>query len=191
MKKIPTLFILLTLAATLSAQTYPFIQYKENQLLYADRSENLAKFFDRWERMEATGLGNINIVHIGGSHVQAGTMSNAIRQRLMHSHPHLVGGRGLLFPYAAAARCNNPADYRVHCPQKVILTRNIYKEYPQPLGLCGISVTASDSLTEVGIVLRDSTVNYATRRIIVLGHSEQGVVLLRPTEPVKNGDKVF
>ncbi len=171
---IPLLFF----AASLQAQTYPFIRYKENRLQYADRSEAMARFFDRWQRMEATGQGNINIVHIGGSHVQAGTMSNTIRQRLMHSHPRLVSGRGMLFPYSAAARCNNPADYRVHCPQKVALTRNIYKEHPHPLGLCGISVTASDSLTEVGIVLRDSTVNYATRRIIVLGHSEQGVVPL-------------
>ena len=170
------LILFLFLAATLQAQTYPFIRYKENRLQYADRSESLARFFDRWQRMEATGQGNINIVHIGGSHVQAGTMSNTIRQRLMHNHPRLVSGRGMLFPYSAAARCNNPADYRVHCPQKVALTRNIYKEYPHPLGLCGISITASDSLTEVGILLRDSTVDYATSRIIVLGHSGQGVV---------------
>ncbi len=169
---IPLLFF----AATLQAQSYPFIRYKENRLQYADRSESLARFFDRWQRMEATGQGNINIVHIGGSHVQAGTMSNTIRQRLMHDHPRLVAGRGMLFPYSAAARCNNPADYRVRCPQKVALTRNIYKEYPHPLGLCGISITASDSLTEVGILLRDSTVDYATSRIIVLGHSGQGVV---------------
>ena len=170
------LILFLFLAASLQAQTYPFIRYKENRLQYADRSESLARFFDRWQRMEATGQGNINIVHIGGSHVQAGTMSNAIRQRLMHDHPRLVAGRGMLFPYSAAARCNNPADYRVRCPQKVALTRNIYKEYPHPLGLCGISITASDSLTEVGILLRDSTVDYATSRIIVLGHSGQGVV---------------
>lgn len=170
--------LLLPLFGTLQAQTYPFIRYKENKLQYADRSENLAKFFDRWQRMESSRLGNINIVHIGGSHVQAGSMSNAIRQHLMHDHPHLVSGRGLLFPYSAAARCNNPADYRVHCPQKVALTRNIYNDYPSPLGLCGISITASDSLTEVGIVLRDSTIDYATSRIIVLGHSEQGVVPL-------------
>jgi len=171
------LLFLLCLGNALGAQTtYPFIKYKENRLQYADRSENLAKFFARWSRLEATGQGNINIVHIGGSHVQAGTMSNAIRQRLMHDHPRLVAGRGMLFPYSAAARCNNPADYRVRCPQKVALTRNIYKEYPHPLGLCGISITASDSLTEVGILLRDSTVDYATSRIIVLGHSGQGVV---------------
>ncbi len=173
------LLLLLAFAASLQAQTtYPFIKYKENRLQYADRSENLAKFFARWSRLEATGQGNVNIVHIGGSHVQAGTMSNAIRQRLMHDHPRLVAGRGMLFPYSAAARCNNPADYRVRCPQKVALTRNIYKEYPHPLGLCGISITASDSLTEVGILLRDSTVDYATSRIIVLGHSGQGVVPL-------------
>ena len=171
------LLFLLCLGNALGAQTtYPFIKYKENRLHYADRSENLAKFFARWSRLEATGQGNINIVHIGGSHVQAGTMSNAIRQRLMHDHPRLVAGRGMLFPYSAAARCNNPADYRVRCPQKVALTRNIYKGYPHPLGLCGISITASDSLTEVGILLRDSTVDYATSRIIVLGHSGQGVV---------------
>lgn len=171
------LLFLLCLGNALGAQTtYPFIKYKENRLHYADRSENLAKFFARWSRLEATGQGNVNIVHIGGSHVQAGTMSNAIRQRLMHDHPRLVAGRGMLFPYSAAARCNNPADYRVRCPQKVALTRNIYKEYPHPLGLCGISITASDSLTEVGILLRDSTVDYATSRIIVLGHSGQGVV---------------
>lgn len=171
------LLFLLCLGNALGAQTtYPFIKYKENRLQYADRSENLAKFFARWSRLEATGQGNVNIVHIGGSHVQAGTMSNAIRQRLMHDHPRLVAGRGMLFPYSAAARCNNPADYRVRCPQKVALTRNIYKEYPHPLGLCGISITASDSLTEVGILLRDSTVDYATSRIIVLGHSGQGVV---------------
>lgn len=171
------LLFLLCLGNALGAQTtYPFIKYKENRLQYADSSENLAKFFARWSRLEATGQGNVNIVHIGGSHVQAGTMSNAIRQRLMHDHPRLVAGRGMLFPYSAAARCNNPADYRVRCPQKVALTRNIYKEYPHPLGLCGISITASDSLTEVGILLRDSTVDYATSRIIVLGHSGQGVV---------------
>ncbi len=171
------LLFLLCLGNALGAQTtYPFIKYKENRLQYADCSENLAKFFARWSRLEATGQGNVNIVHIGGSHVQAGTMSNAIRQRLMHDHPRLVAGRGMLFPYSAAARCNNPADYRVRCPQKVALTRNIYKEYPHPLGLCGISITASDSLTEVGILLRDSTVDYATSRIIVLGHSGQGVV---------------
>lgn len=172
------LLLLFVLGSALHAQSYPFIRHKENRLQYADQSENLDRFFARWSRMEATGQGNINIVHIGGSHVQAGTMSNAIRQRLMHDHPRLVGGRGMLFPYSAAARCNNPADYRVHCPQKVALTRNIYKEYPHPLGLCGISITASDSLTEVGIVLRDSTVDYATSRIIVLGHSEQDVVPL-------------
>lgn len=173
------LFLLLALAASLQAQTtYPFIKYKENRLHYANQSPALEKFFARWRQMEATGQGNINIVHIGGSHVQAGTMSNTIRQRLMHNHPRLVAGRGMLFPYSAAARCNNPADYRVRCPQKVTLTRNIYKEYPHPLGLCGISITASDSLTEVGIVLRDSTVDYATRRIILLGHSNQGVVPL-------------
>ena len=160
------------------AQQHSFIRYADNRLTYAEKSASLSAFFDRWQRMESTGRGNINIVHIGGSHVQAGTMSNTIRQRLLQERPRLVAGRGMLFPYSAAARCNNPADYRVRCSQKVLLTRNVYKDYESPLGLCGISVTAADSLTEIGVSLRDSTIAYATSRIIVIGHSDQGVVPL-------------
>lgn len=178
MKRAAWTLILLSVTACfapVAGQKYPFIRYDGNRLEYARQSPSLGLFLSRWRQLEATGQGNLNIVHIGGSHVQAGTMSNAIRQHLMHAYPALVSGRGMLFPYSAAARCNNPADYAVHCPQKVVLTRNVYQDHPQPLGLCGISVTAADSLTEVGIVLRDTTVDYATTRIVAIGRSDQGV----------------
>ena len=71
----------------------------------------------------------------------------------------------MIFPYSAAARCNNPRDYRVHCPQKVTLTRNIYKEHTYPLGLCGIAITASDSLTEVQIFCAPRVDSYRDREI--------------------------
>lgn len=176
MKRILFFLLLVLSFVPLCAQQHSFIRYHDNRLDYADRSASLDRFFERWQRMVATGQGNINIVHIGGSHVQAGTLSNAIRQRLLYDNPTLVADRGMLFPYSAAARCNNPADYRVRCPQKVSLTRNVYKEYPNPLGLCGISVTAADSTTEVAIALRDSTIDYATSSIVVLGHSDQNVI---------------
>lgn len=155
---------------------YPFVNYESNTLRYDTASPSMKAFFRKWQRVTTTHQGNINIVHIGGSHVQAGVLSNTIRCNIMHAYPRLVGGRGMLFPYSAAAKCNNPHDYVVHCIEKVTLTRNIYKEHTYPLGLCGISVTAADSNTDVTIEMNEPTVNYFTSRVVVFGYSDEGVV---------------
>ena len=115
-------------------------------------------------------------MHIGGSHVQAGTLTETIRLRLLAEAPGLVGSRGMLFPYSAAAKCNNPPDYRVHCVQPMVLTRCVYKEPEYQLGLCGIAVTAKDQPTEIQIIINEPDVDFATTRIVLLGHSEGGVV---------------
>lgn len=183
-KHLALLTPLLLLAVCCTAQPQPvdiprqynFILYDANDLRYNAASPSMKTFFEKWHRVTTTQQGNINIVHIGGSHVQAGTMSNTIRTNLMHAYPGLVAGRGMVFPYSAAAKCNNPRDYRVHCSQKVTLTRNIYKEHTYPLGLCGIAVTANDSLTEIAIEMNEPTVRYNTSRIIIFGHSDEGVV---------------
>ena len=185
MKHIVTLSLLFLATLCLQAQPtpvelpkYPFIRYNSNSLHFDASSPSMNAFFQKWQRMAKTRQGNLNIVHIGGSHVQAGTMSNTIRTNLMHAYPHLVSARGMIFPYSAAARCNNPHDYRVHCPQKVSLTRNIYKEHTYPLGLCGIAITAADITTEIQITLAESDIDYATNRIVILGHSDDNVVPL-------------
>ena len=157
---------------------YTFINYDANNLRYDTASPSMRAFFDKWYSVATTGQGNLNIVHIGGSHVQAGTMSNTIRCNLMNAYPNLVGNRGMIFPYSAAAKCNNPHDYRIRCSQKVSLTRNVQKEYPYPLGVCGIGITTTDTLTEISVVLNDTTVDYATTEVVVLGHSDQNVVPL-------------
>ncbi len=178
---------------------YSFINYDGNNLRFDSVSPSMNAFFKKWNDVVTTGQGNVNIVHIGGSHVQAGTMSNTIRCNIMHAYPTLVGGRGMIFPYSAAAKCNNPRDYRVRCPQKVSLSRNVHKEYPYPLGLCGISITAADSLTEVAITMNEPSVDYATQSVIVFGHSDQNVTPLLnigdieiiPTSYPENGRFVF
>lgn len=163
----------------LSAQErYPFINYEASGLRFDDNSSTMKNFFHKWHRIVETKQGNLNIVHIGGSHVQAGTLSNTIRVGIMQAYPDLVGGRGMIFPYSAAARCNNPHDYHVHCIQKVALTRNIYKEHPYPLGLCGISITAADTITDIVIEMDEPTVDYSTSRIVVFGHSDDRVIPL-------------
>ena len=178
MKKATIILFLMAALAPLTAQAqgeYKFINYEANVLHYDSASPSMTALFDRWQRMAETGSGNLNIVHIGGSHVQAGVLSNTVRCNLLAAYPDLVASRGMLFPYSAAARCNNPPDYRIHCREKMILTRCVSKEYDYPLGLCGIAVTAADTLTEVQVLLNEPRVDYATNRVVVLGYSDEGV----------------
>lgn len=165
---------LLSLKAVDSSHAY--IRYDQNFLHIASDSSLMDAFFQKWHRVVTSGQDNMSIVHIGGSHVQAGTLPNTIRRRILSAYPDLVADRGMIFPYSAAAKCNNPIDYKVHCPQKMVLTRNVYKNPEQDLGLCGIAVTASDSTATIDIVLSDPGIDYATSRIVILGESPHGVV---------------
>ena len=178
MKKATIILFLTAALASLTAQSqgeYKFINDEANVLHYDSASPSMTALFDRWQRMAETGSGNLNIVHIGGSHVQAGVLSNTVRCNLLAAYPDLVASRGMLFPYSAAARCNNPPDYRIHCREKMILTRCVSKDYDYPLGLCGIAVTAADTLTDVQVLLNEPRVDYAANRVVVLGYSDEGV----------------
>ena len=182
MKQHLTLILLALLATgplSVHSQEEPyhkFIRYSLNELHYDSASPSINRLFDRWQQVQNTNHGNLSIVHIGSSHVQAGSLPNTVRCNILADNPGLVGPRGMIFPYSAAAKCNNPADYRVHCPQRMILTRNVYKKHTYPLGLCGIAVTASDTLTEIAIQLNEPRIDYATTRVVLLGHSDHGIV---------------
>ena len=179
MKRIFLLVLLTAFLTPMTAQQpadYDFIRFDANVLHYDSASPAITSLFQRWHRVAETGSGNISIVHIGGSHVQAGVFSNTVRCNILAAHPRLVGPRGMLFPYSAAARCNNPPDYRIHCWEKVALTRCVSKEHAQPLGLCGIAITAADTLTEIQVVMNEPRVDYATNRVVVIGHTTDGVV---------------
>ncbi|MBR1793106.1 MAG: hypothetical protein IJ764_05645 [Bacteroidales bacterium] len=157
---------------------YPFVRYDSNHLHYDTSSATLRHFFHKWQRVVNTGQGNVNIVHIGSSHVQGGTFPNRVRYNLMGELPDLVGDRGMIFPYSAAAKCNNPPDYVVHCPEKVTLTRCVHANPDCPLGLCGIAITAHDVPTHIQIALRQTHIDYATRQIILIGQTTTNLVPL-------------
>ena len=167
---------LMLAALPLQAQDHPFLRTDANQLRFDSTSATMQAFLLKFHRMRTTGQGNISIMHIGGSHVQAGTFPHRIRTHLLNAYPTLIRGRGLLFPYSAAAKCNNPADYKVHCLEKVTLTRNVYKQPEYPLGLCGIAVTAHDVPTSIQLLNNEPMIDYGVSRIVVLGHSPQGIV---------------
>ena len=150
------------------------INESANCLKFDSSAVAMKNFFTRWNSLDKDGHGRMSIMHIGGSHVQAGTMSHRIRKHLVQRCG--ASDRGLVFPYSAAAKCNNPADYRISCKEKMGLTRNVYKEPQKQLGLCGIAVTAADTHSTIRFWNNDTSIDWHTDRIVVMGYSPEGVV---------------
>lgn len=162
--------VFMPLPATDTGKHYPFINYDSNRLWIGQDTSLLNRAFAKWIKAACTGQGNFNIMHIGSSHVQGGTLPHRVRTNILRNYSGRVADRGMLFPYSAASNCNNPHDYVVHCPQPMSLCRNVYKNPTKQLGLCGIAVTAMDTTTTIDIALKDEGIDYATNQIVILGY---------------------
>lgn len=181
------IFLFLTLMTALlplSAQmhkypvdTLEYAHFEADTLAFNPQTSLLVPFFQKFDEVVTTGEGNINILHLGSSHVQAGTLSHSIRRDLLLSYPHLIARRGMIFPYSAANKCNNPADYSVKRSCEFQLIRNVYQEHLTPLGATGIGVYVQGQPAEIKITLNDEDIEFCTNRIIVLGESNDGKVV--------------
>ena len=180
--------------------TYRFINYKVDTLYFNKKPsthkgsiENkdslnaiLQTFITKFDSVATHKSGNINILHIGASHVQAGTFPHTVRQNLLRLYPDLQAGRGMIFPYSAAPKCNNPIDYRTRSVGRFGLIRNVYKEHQKPLGITGIAIYTLDSVSEIRIVPCDSLKKFKTTKITLLGYCMEDSTFL----PVLNVNSV-
>ena len=130
---------------------FPFAHFDRNQLQYPGDNAAMERFFDKLDTLLFTGHGHINIMHIGGSHVQAGVFSQQMRDNLLNLQPGLIAGRGLIFPFM---KTNTPASYSVSRTGEWEYFRNA-KAFDTRMGLAGASVTTSDTAASFSIVTRE------------------------------------
>jgi hypothetical protein len=90
---------------------YPFLKLEDNRLEFKGDSAAFMRFYQKLDTLIFTGKGQVNIVHFGGSHVQAGTLSDRMRQNWLQLSPGLKHSRGFFFPYRLA-HTNNPRTIR-------------------------------------------------------------------------------
>jgi hypothetical protein len=72
---------------------YGFIRYDLNQFELEENSPSYKLLFSKFDEMIRTGNNHINIVHIGGSHIQADIYTHRMRQQLQSFYPGFLGGR--------------------------------------------------------------------------------------------------
>ena len=151
--------------------TFAFIRFNDDTLYWGKDSMKLVRFYQKWNDVIQNKRGNVHIMHIGGSHVQAGTMSHRIRKHVLAEYGAEPADRGLIFPYSAANACNNPRDYKITRSDVFSLIRNVYKEYPSPLGMSGISVYCMQSVHSIKFKMNDPDYDFATDTLVLFGRS--------------------
>ena len=131
---------------------YKFIKSEKNKIEIPGDSACLNNFFNKIRKFKDTNEGNINILHIGGSHVQAGTFSNQIRLNFDFFNENNLTSRGIIFPFRVA-KTNNPLSYSVSYKGVWTSEKNVKRDYSTPLGVTGIAVITSDSTAEISVNL--------------------------------------
>jgi lysophospholipase L1-like esterase len=147
------LFLLMLSVASLRAQwttTLPSgIRVGENMnnrlLFFGNAKETYKSLFEAMNGLVLKGEGNIQIVQIGDSHLQAGFIPEQMRKDFSSFVSSGCGARGMVFPYRVA-KTNNPADYVVKFIGKWENCRNVELNKTCSLGLMGIMVQTRDTL---------------------------------------------
>lgn len=131
----------------------PFVDQARNVVESGPAGRALQGWHDALDHLLFQGEGQVNVVHIGGSHLQADLWSQQARQRLSQLAPGIRSARGAAFPYGLA-RTNNPWWYQVDGKGAWSAVRNVTRGDTSLLGLTGISITTLDTAATVRLFPR-------------------------------------
>lgn len=154
-----------------------FANFDHNRLIYPGDSLDMEHFFNKMDSVLFHGKGNVSIMHIGGSHVQAGTFTQQFRNDLLSIGTDLIGGQFFVFPFAVGGT-NNPSLFRVSSTGSWDYCRNaVRKDTDKRMGLAGAALTTNDATASVSIVSRERQATalspeYKFNKVTLIGFSE-------------------
>lgn len=186
MKKLLIYIGLLLVCQWVTAQSLPlmkpiddlsFAHFERNHLVFPGDSAAMERFFQKMDSVVFRGEGNVSIMHIGGSHVQAGVFTQQFRDNLLSIGTDLIGGQNFVFPFTAGGT-NNPTHFMVSSTGEWSYTRNaVCKDTDRRMGLAGAAITTSDPTASVTIISRSRRPSYLTpsfdfNKATLIGFSE-------------------
>ena len=188
MRKILTVIVLLLAASWLTAQSLPmmkslpdlpFAHLERNRIVYPSDSLAMERFFQKMDSVVFFGKGNISILHLGDSHLQAGISTQRLRDNLLSIAPNLMGGQFCAFPFTAG-KTNNPAFYMVSATGEWQYCRNaVRRPEDKRMGLAGAAVTTTDPRATISIISRERTrtalsPTFLFNKVTLVGFAESG-----------------
>jgi len=141
-------------------KNYPFVRQECNVI---SNSGHLASLMEKLYDLKMNGKRNINILHIGDSHLQADFVTSVIRTTLQSAFGN--GGRGLVMPFRLA-KSNEPFNYVTSSSFQWQSKRCVFPRQPLPIGIGGLTISTSDSCADFTIkTINDSLLNYSFNKV--------------------------
>ena len=174
--KTTVILLALLLSAGAAAQDLPACVHADKSVLAFPGSRAAQDaFYDKLDSLVATGRGNVNVWHVGGSHVQAAFFPNRIMNLL--DSLTVRGDRGFLFPYKLAGT-NYDRTYLMTATgewEAPILTRATKLRRPR-YGITGYGARTASPDASVAFRLNpdgDSLWTCQSLRVLGYGSSER------------------
>ena len=176
-RRVASSLLALFVAVGLQAQELPDCVHADKSVLQFPGSRAAQdRFYAKLDSLVATGQGNVNIWHVGGSHVQAAFFPN----RIMNNLDSLTvrGDRGFLFPLRLAGT-NSDRSYRIAATGEwvaPILTRASTERRPR-YGITGYGARTSSPDASVSFRLNpDGSDRWECQSLRVLGYGSSDKV---------------
>lgn len=157
---------------TVEEVRYPFVDYDRNHFTGVEHSKSFDLYYQNFDRMMRYGIGQLQIIHFGGSHIQADIWSNLVRERLQNIDTNIQGARGLLFPFKTA-KTNRPYSYYVNWTGEWQGHRSSYSKHESTWGVSGITATSTDTVVSLKFTFHQSPTPVKTRMFKLLSNLEQ------------------
>lgn len=171
----------LRLASIEMVHSYEFIQYDKNKLHIENPEQRWHKLFDKFEQLAFEGDGKISIVHIGGSHVQGGYLTDRLRENFSTIVFNAAGERGFVFPYEMA-KTNSPKSIQCSWTGSWTGCRNSISGADCRWGVSGINATCNDNEASVTITSTNTEGAADTFNMVRIYHDNSKNVVLN-TDP--------
>ncbi len=126
---------------------YDFINYDKNKIEISS-SSNFNLFLESLNDLFVNGNSKVNIIHFGGSHIQADVWSHRIREHFFNLIPNNSSGRGLVFPYRII-KTNGSPYVKFKSEGNWSGYRNSLLKHKSEFGLAGITAKTKDSSSSI------------------------------------------
>lgn len=159
---------------------YSFIDYDKNIIQLPENDSAYKKLFNRLDSLIALGESKIQILHMGGSHLQADVYTHVMRSRFQNLSPDMNGGRGIIFPYRIA-RTNNPINYTISYTGNWTYCKSTQQNNGCKLGITGMAVITDDSISKIIVNPNKSGSNRYSFDQVRVFHEPSNYILIAKT----------
>lgn len=138
---------------------YGLIEQKHHKL---EGAELLNPFFKKLTELQKTKTGQVNILHIGDSHIQADYITQQLRENFQLHFGN--AGRGFVFPWRAA-QSNEPAGITSKATGKWESKRVVFPDQPLPIGIGGTTLRTEEDASKISVSIKSNGINYSFNKV--------------------------